>query len=157
MPGITDITFFRGVVGYGPASPHPVHVPDAAVTATGSINRGGYTDPVAGAVDLPEFELDEGKWFAVDGGTVVRFPADREWEWRTRRAVELVGSAAALPPEAQIGVLANAAALVGSDLHALVSRLREAAQAGEDLAATFKRVSRSSPVGGAAGRGPSAP
>ncbi len=119
-----------------------VYVPDFAVADDGTKSlRDGKAGGTAAGPPPGPFDLPDGSWFAVDGLSVVRFPREREWDWRSRRAKEIVESLPQDPDELS-DALHSAAGLAGVDLPGLITRLRDAAVAGEDLADVFKRLRR---------------
>lgn len=132
------------ISGYYPASEHKVFVPSHAVGEDGTSVRGPDRDEAEmnSVVHLGfTFELTDGKWFALDDGVIVRFPATREWEWRAKRAEQIVMGISGSPEE-KLANLRCAADLMGVDLPGLKKRLEEARESGEDLSSTFKRLSR---------------
>lgn len=90
------------------------------------------------------FELDHDKWFAYDDGQIIRFPKEREWEWRCNKAKSMVISlnnhTPFNGPEHKLKVLENAAYLCGFSLIDLIDRLESARQENESLSDVFKRV-----------------
>jgi len=133
------------VNGYGPPSVHRMHVPFFATLDDGTRVLPDRTpaDGAAPSASLGfELDLEDGKWFAVDGGSVVRFPLSKEWEWRTRTSMEIVKGVQALPADRRIPELECAAALCSMDLQTLMKRVSEVRTSGESLEEALKKAFR---------------
>lgn len=131
---------------YGPENVYAVHVPEYA----GSSNDVVFKDlPVSIATfkECIDFELPPDKWFALDNGTIVRFPKSKEWAWRTSRSEKIVQTISEIQdPMDRIYALRNAAYLCGFSLEDLVSRLQSSSVKGEDILDTFKRLVKDFPT-----------
>jgi hypothetical protein len=136
------------IIGYGPPLSYLCYVPDYAVDSNQlKIDKEGTCGPIAEDkyTESPEFDLPDSKWFAFDHGNVVRFPKDKEWDWRTRRAQEIVKIISTNPgfyknAEERMLALESSAMLCGFNLIDLVSRLEKARQDNESLEDVFKRI-----------------
>lgn len=128
------------IKAYSPSSKMTIHIPSCLMTANGTWickdKSAGHENPADLSFDV---ELDEKKWIAIDGPNVVRFPIEKEWEWRSKRAVEFLQS---IPndPKQKVEHLECVASLVGINLPELVSILNKNRSSGENLIDTFKRL-----------------
>lgn len=131
---------------YSSPEKYPVIIPEAALTESEDVV---FKDNVIENPHFKEctrFELSEDKWFAIDHDLVVRFPKEKEWEWRTRRAKTLFEEMKAdLDPQHKLSILNNVAYLCGFSLASLVERLQTHATNDEDLLDTFKRIIKNDP------------
>ena len=131
---------------YGPSSKYPVLVPDYA---SGEKNLVWKDKPGESSTfqTCEPFDLPEDKWFALDIDKIIRFPKDKEWTWRTQRAVSLIKDLNNVSdPYGKLTHLENAAYLCGFSLTQLVDRLKEHASPHEDLTDTFARIMKSDPL-----------
>ena len=134
------------ITKYGPPSKSPCLVPDYAEDSSGSRVYRELNVEDKGSEPTPlDFELDDSKWFAIESGQIIRFPREREWDWRTKRAREIVTSLSSGPlrlkeSEEKLSWLEAAAALCGFSIIELVSRLNQAKLDGEDLVTVFNRI-----------------
>jgi uncharacterized coiled-coil protein SlyX len=121
-----------------------MHVPSFATLDDGTcILPGGAPTEALLSVSLGfDFDLEDGKWFAVDGGSVVRFPISKEWDWRTRTSMEIVKAAQIIPAEQRISELECAAGLCNMDLQTLMKKVSEVRTSGESLEEALKKVFR---------------
>lgn len=143
------------IIGFGPILIYSTCVPDFAVDKDrNKITRNSReeiseTDKFLNCV---EFDLPDDKWFAYDNGIIVRFPKDKEWDWRTKRAQEIVYNVSTYPNKYKSSndrliALESSAHLCGFSLQELISRLETAKRDGEDLVDVFKRVKNETKFG----------
>ena len=128
--------------GYGPVCLHRMHVPAFATLDDGTcILPGGAPTEALPSVSLGfDFDLDDGKWFAIDGESIIRFPLSKEWDWRTRTSMEIVKGVQTLPADRRIPELECAAALCNMDLQTLMKRVSEVRTSGESLEEALKKI-----------------
>ncbi len=126
---------------------YPVIVPDAALTESEEVVFKEDELESYSFTECTRFELPKDKWFAIDDGLIVRFPKDKEWEWRIRRAKELFEKVHLdSDPHQKLTLLNNVAYLCGFSLAALVERLKMHGNNNEDLMDTFKRIIKDDPL-----------
>ena len=136
------------VTGFGPSSTFFVFIPDfVVIDKSHIIKKDGEVAPLDGAsfTSFPEFELPDNKWVAYDHGSIIRFPKDKEWEWRSKKALDIVKIISTNPstyanPEQRMCALESSAHLCGFSLVDLVQRLEEARKGSESLDDVFKRI-----------------
>lgn len=119
---------------------YQTYIPDTLILLDDSvIGRDGSPTHLKVFRELEPFELPEDKWFAIDDGVVVRFPKSREWDWRTKKAIELI-SVQDPHPERALQRAESAAGLVGSDLPKIIELITEAKKNKESLESVVKRL-----------------
>jgi hypothetical protein len=121
---------------------HPTFVTsvaNAAKTDKGDVISHTSSSDLAVWVNCDPFELPEGKWFGISGGLIVRFPAEKEHDWRVKKATELVESGVE-DPVVLYQNAQNAAYLLNINLNEFLKQLRSLSQdPNEDLTNLYKK------------------
>lgn len=121
---------------------HPTFVTcvaNAAKTGVGDIISHTSSSDLTIWNNCDPFELPEGKWFGVSNGLIIRFPAEREHDWRVKKATELVESGVE-DPVVMYQNAQNAAYLLNVNLNELLKHLRSLSQdPDEDLSSLYNK------------------
>lgn len=133
------------IVKFGPVLDHKIYVPDYALNDDGVTSFKYDSIELSSLIESVPFELDTDKWFVYYDGQIVRFPKDKEWDWRCKKAEEIVSLVSKNPlvfkgPEDRLAALENAAYLSGFNLADLVDKLNKARQDNESISDVFKRI-----------------
>lgn len=141
------------VKSFSPSINLIVHVPELIQDENGEwFNKTGekVLAPETFSPVSSDLEIEPGKWFGVDNMyksvTYIRFPKDREMEWRARKAKEIViGLDKTLGPYEKLEIIEAAAALIGSDVETLVSKIQTLkANPNESLVDVINRIKSAS-------------
>lgn len=133
------------ISGYGPKSIYAIHVPEYAKSDDIIVNKNKNQVSAHDICECTNFELESDKWFAIDEGQIVRFPLNREMEWRANKARELVNrteSDASLRADQRISMLENSANLCYFELVDLIDKIEEAKSKNESMKDLFKRIQK---------------
>jgi hypothetical protein len=121
-----------------------IYIPIFAITEDGKVlNSSGLISELLEEewVDCTQFDLPEEKWFAWDEGQIVRWPKDKEWDWRTEKAKEIISNINQHGnPEIKLKWVSDAAKLCSINLEEFIDKLKSTRKNNEDLITLFNNI-----------------